>query len=139
MLGKKYFPLKCKKNIFNNKLSYPHYEEIFESHMLFLTCICSFSNLPRSSDGVTWGGKDSFDPFTVCSSAVQTQRSAAKCCVTAGLVRHSTAFYFRQEKSGGNMPRVILLSKIPGYLHCHEALTPKELAKETQFHSVALK
>lgn len=109
---KKYFSPKWEKNLFNNKLCYLHYEEITESHMLLLTYICSFSNWPRSSDGVTWGGKDSFDPFTVCSSAVQTQRSAAGCCVTAGLVRHSTPFYFRQEKSGGNIPLVILLSKI---------------------------
>lgn len=37
--------------------------------------------------------------------------AAAKCCVTAGLVRHNRPFYLTQEKSDGSIPCVILLSK----------------------------
>lgn len=77
-LGKKYFLPKQKNNLLNNKHCYLHYEEIIESHMLLLTCTCSFSNLHLSSDRVTWAVKDSFDPFSVCSSVVHTQRSCSQ-------------------------------------------------------------
>lgn len=139
MLGKKYFPTKCKNILFNYKLCHLHYEEIIESQMLLLTHICSFSNLHLSSDSVTWGAKGSFDPFTVCSSVVHTQRSCSRVLCNSRSRQTQWPFYIRQEKSGGNIPRVSTVIKISCYLHWHKALSPKELAKETQLCSVILK